>query len=96
VEVGLYRIAQEALANALRHAGARTVRLRLETTPERVTLTVEDDGRGFDPAHVAGPRFGLLGMRERAKLLGGTLDVGAAAGNEGTRVVATVPLGEGT
>ena len=93
VEVGLYRIAQEALANALRHAGARAIRLRLVTTPERVTLAVEDDGRGFDPAAVAGPRFGLLGMRERAKLLGGTLEVTRADGG-GTRVVATVPLGE--
>jgi signal transduction histidine kinase len=70
--------------------------LRLEASPDRVRLTVEDDGRGFaseDTAegHAAG-RFGLLGMRERARLLGGSLQIESAPG-AGTRITAEVPDG---
>lgn len=71
IEVGLYRIAQEALTNVVRHAGARHATLRLVTTSEHVQLAVDDDGRGFDPSQVPRGRYGLIGMNERAKLLGG-------------------------
>jgi two-component system NarL family sensor kinase len=90
VEAALYRICQEALTNVARHAQAGHVSVRIVATPEQVRLTVEDDGRGFDPSGVPGDRHGLVGMRERAQMLGGALEVRSAG--EGTRVEATVPL----
>jgi two-component system NarL family sensor kinase len=92
IEVGLFRIAQEALANAVRHADASQVVVRLVTTPEQVRLSTEDDGRGFDPSQVTHERFGLVGLNERAKLLGGSLLLQSSPG-EGTRLEVTIPLG---
>ena len=89
VEAALYRICQEALTNVARHAGAERVNVQLVATAERVRLSVEDDGRGFDAAEVPADRHGLVGMRERAEMLGGTLEV---RGDAGTRIEATVPL----
>ncbi len=91
VEVALYRICQEALANVARHAGAGRVNVRLVATPEQVRLVVEDDGRGFDASGAPGERHGLVGMNERTRMLGGSLDVRSSPGT-GTRVDATVPL----
>jgi signal transduction histidine kinase len=86
VEDGLYRIAQEALNNALKHARASSVALRLVHGPRSVLLEIADDGAGFDPAGLAGNSgFGLRGMDERAARLGGTLVVDSAPGR-GTRV----------
>jgi two-component system NarL family sensor kinase len=86
----LLRIAQEALANVRRHAGARAVQLTLCTTPRSVRLTVADDGTGFSVARVPARRHGLRGMRERARLLGGSVRVRSALG-AGTAVTASVP-----
>lgn len=91
VEVGLYRIAQEALQNALRHAEATRVVLRLEASPDRVRLTVQDDGKGFPEGTASSGRFGLVGMQERARLLGGSFQVESSPG-AGTRITAEVPL----
>ena len=91
VEVGLYRIAQEALANARQHANARQVRLELEITPAAATLRIADDGRGFAPEQLSGERFGLVGLGERARLLGGRLDIESEPG-QGTRIAAVIPL----
>jgi two-component system NarL family sensor kinase len=92
VEVGLYRIAQEAVQNALRHAEASRIVIRLETSPDRVRLTVEDDGRGFEIGGAASTsRFGLVGMRERAHLLGGSFRIESSPG-AGTRVTVEVGL----
>lgn len=85
LETGIYRIAQEALSNAVRHAQAQTLTVLLATTPESARLVVEDDGRGFDPHKVAADRYGLIGLNERARLLGGTLDICTAPG-EGTHI----------
>jgi signal transduction histidine kinase len=95
-ETALYRVAQEALTNVLKHAAARDVTLVLEQTPEQVLLVVEDDGRGFDAegasdAAAARRRMGLLGMRERIELAGGSLSIESAA-EAGTTLVARVPL----
>lgn len=91
VEVGLYRIAQQALGNVARHAGAARAVVRLAHEPGCVRLRVEDDGAGFDPAAAPPGRFGLIGMSERARLLGGTLAVRSAPGG-GTAIDVTVPL----
>ena len=91
VEAALYRICQEALTNVARHAEAGRVGVRLVATPQEVRLSVEDDGRGFDASSVPGDRHGLVGMRERAQMLGGALEVRSIPG-EGTRVEVSVPL----
>jgi two-component system NarL family sensor kinase len=91
LEAGLYRIAQEALTNVARHSGARRVTLRLVTTPDQARLSVEDDGRGFDPAQVSAGRYGLVGLNERARLLGGMLRLESSPG-AGTRVEVVIPL----
>jgi signal transduction histidine kinase len=89
-EGALYRIAEEALNNALKHAGATEVRVALTCPGPNLLLSVADDGCGFEPARVA-PGFGLQGLRERAEDLGGTLVVESQPGY-GTRVVARLPL----
>jgi signal transduction histidine kinase len=89
-EEGLYRIAQEALTNALRHAFASTVQVLVDGGPDAVTLEVIDDGCGFDPAGRDGlGGLGLVSMRERAEELGATLTIDSAPG-AGTRVKVTV------
>ncbi len=93
VEAALYRICQEALTNVARHADAERVTVRLVATPDRVRLVVLDDGRGFDASGVPEDRHGIVGMRERAEVLGGTLEVQSEMG-AGTRIEATVPLEE--
>jgi two-component system, NarL family, sensor kinase len=91
VAVGLYRIAQEALTNIARHARAGHVVLQLTVTAERAELRVEDDGCGFDPAQVPDGHFGLLGLRERARLLGGTLALWSSPAI-GTKILVRIPL----
>lgn len=91
VAVGLYRIAQEAITNVVRHAHAQHLALRLHVTTDQAALVVADDGRGFDPAHVPPGHFGLTGVRERAHLLGGALYLRSKPGG-GTHLEARVPL----
>jgi signal transduction histidine kinase len=87
-EAALYRVAQEALHNALRHSGAGTVCVRLARTGRRVTLEVGDDGHGFTPEAPTGG-VGLASMRQRATDVGGTLTI--KSGASGTVVRMTVP-----
>jgi two-component system NarL family sensor kinase len=91
LETGLYRVAQEALTNVSRHAQAWRVRLRLTVTPDQAQLLVEDDGRGFDPSQTPEDRYGLIGLNERVKLLGGTVKLESSPG-AGTRVEVFIPL----
>jgi two-component system NarL family sensor kinase len=93
VEAGLYRIAQEAVGNALRHAAARTIRLKLAVQPGQVRLLISDDGRGFDAQAISHGRYGLAGINERVHLLGGKLTLQTSPG-QGTRVEVLVPLNE--
>lgn len=87
----LYRILQEALTNVLRHAAATRVWLSLKADAECVVLEIADNGKGVpDQALRDRQSLGLLGMRERAAIVGGTLEVARRPGN-GTRVVARVP-----
>lgn len=97
VDLQLFRIAQEAVNNAVRHGHATQVAITLAYEPKQVVLTVTDDGCGFappdgeDPAHAAGEHLGLLTMRERAARVRGRLEIRSQAG-AGTTVEATVPL----
>ncbi|MEZ4657576.1 MAG: GAF domain-containing sensor histidine kinase [Caldilineaceae bacterium] len=91
LEVGLYRIAQEALNNACRHADARQIHIALHYQPDGITLELCDDGRGFDVAEIEQERFGLVGMSERARLLGAQLRVESDVA-QGTHVRVTAPL----
>jgi signal transduction histidine kinase len=97
-ELAFYRIAQEALSNITRHAGAGRVTVRLDFAPDGVQLLVEDDGRGFSlpgsPAAMATQgHFGLLGMYERAELIGAHLEIESTPGN-GCRLLVTLPASQ--
>ena len=95
IELGLYRIAQEALTNVARHAAARRVHILVARTGELAELAVSDDGAGFDLAArrdtAPDGHLGLVGMEERAALLGGELSIASRPG-EGTTVRVRVPL----
>jgi NarL family two-component system sensor histidine kinase LiaS len=90
-EQALYRVTQEALANVARHSGATAVEARLATTsPESLTLCIQDNGHGFDPARHGDQGMGLRSMRERVETLGGILLI--VSDVTGTRVEARIPL----
>ena len=92
-EQALFRICQEALANAARHSGARAASVDLRYGDETIALTIRDAGRGFDPHAQDGRGVGLHSMAERAAALGGRLTIESAPG-QGTAVCATVPVAE--
>ena len=85
----IYRLVQEALNNAARHSGARTVQVNVKNAGDRVLFSVQDDGSGFDKRTVRG--LGLLGMEERVRRLGGNLRIDSAPGR-GTAISAELPL----
>jgi PAS domain S-box-containing protein len=94
-ETACFRIIQEAIANALRHASAQHLWLAVTQTAEGIELVVRDDGSGFDVEHARqcalhGASLGILGMHERALLAGGRLDIDSACG-QGTEVRAQIP-----
>ncbi len=91
IELALFRIAQEALTNAQRHAAAEEVTIQVRTTEGQTRLIIFDNGRGFDPGKLEDGRFGLIGMNERVRLIGGTLEIQSTPG-EGTRLVVSVPF----
>jgi two-component system NarL family sensor kinase len=91
VEMGLYGIAREALTNVARHARATRAAVLLTGQEGQLRMRIEDDGVGFDPAQLPAGRFGLVGMSERARLLGGTLEVTSGAG-DGTHIDVDVPV----
>lgn len=94
IETALYRIVQEAVTNAARHAvpgGATRIAVVLQRNDRYALATIEDDGPGFDPETAGAGRLGVRGMRERVALLGGTLEIESAPG-AGTTVYARIPL----
>jgi signal transduction histidine kinase len=94
IELGLYRIAQEALWNTSKHAKADRVAVDLLADPEFICLEIRDDGCGFDPGLVTAKQgLGLASMRERARLLGGTIVIDAAPG-AGVQISVRIPLSE--
>ena len=90
VEDALYRVAQESIANALRHGNPTSLRIALDYGTRAVTLTVVDNGGGFDPSELDQSGFGLSGMRQRISALHGTFTITSKRG-EGTEVRAEVP-----
>jgi signal transduction histidine kinase len=90
LETAFYRVAQEALTNVVKHAKATRVLVSLRLERDGLLLAVQDDGCGFSPEVVAGEQVGLLGMRERASLLDGTLEINTTPG-EGTLLRLKVP-----
>jgi signal transduction histidine kinase len=89
LESTVYRLVQEALTNVAKHARADSVRVAIGRSDEEVSIEVQDDGSGFDPAtKTAG--FGLAGMRERVGLAGGTLEI--SSGEQGTLVQVCLPV----
>jgi signal transduction histidine kinase len=85
----VYRIVQEALHNSSRHAHAASVRIRVQQEPQRLLLSIQDDGQGFDARHTKG--LGLLGMEERVSRLGGRFEIRSARG-EGTVLEVELPF----
>ena len=91
VSTALFRITQEALTNVVRHAAASTVHISLTVGARRVNLHIRDDGAGIDEGRARADAIGLVGMRERAKMLGGECSVVSSKG-KGTTVRVSVPL----
>jgi two-component system sensor histidine kinase DegS len=91
----VYRIVQEALANAARHSGAAVAHVWVSWLEGHLEVVVADEGRGFDPGATVDPGIGLAGMYERAELLGGRLSIQSAAGR-GTRISLDLPIREVT
>lgn len=95
VKIAAFRIMQEALNNIIKHAGATSVFVQLSYEPDRIHISIRDDGSGFDPdlaekRQASRPSLGLAGMRERASLLGGTVSLQSGPG-QGTLIEARVP-----
>jgi signal transduction histidine kinase len=98
IETALFRAVQETITNIVKHSHAETVLIQCATTPQAVTIEIEDDGRGFDPAGISdtaatGRGLGLAGIRERMEILGGDALIDSAPGR-GTRMVLTAPREE--
>jgi signal transduction histidine kinase len=98
LETALFRVTQEAITNIAKHSGAETVLIQCLQRDDRISIEIEDDGKGFSPASLPPPAarergLGLLGMRERIELFGGTLELDSAPGS-GTRIAVTVPVVE--
>jgi PAS domain S-box-containing protein len=91
IKEAMYRIAQEALHNIVKHARASTIELVLEERAAQLELCITDDGKGFDPSATFAGHLGLHSMRERAAALGGTLDIQSTSG-QGTRVSVQMPV----
>jgi signal transduction histidine kinase len=91
LESSIFRIIQESLTNACRYSQSDRIRVQLLQVDDRIQICVQDWGVGFDPANVGGDHFGLRGIRERARLLGGNATIETAP-SEGTRICVELPI----
>lgn len=91
MEVALFRLVQEAVQNALKHANATCIQVKLSISKELVSVVIKDDGKGFDLSVHKEGSFGLMGMRERVELLEGALSINSAPG-AGTLVLIQIPF----
>src|SRR5699024_6363395 len=89
-EIAFFRLMQEALQNAVKHAEASLIKVKLEINSTMLVMVVKDNGKGFDPEQKQEKSFGLIGMRERVEMLDGTLSINSTIG-EGTTIVIKVP-----
>lgn len=89
VESNLFRMGQEALTNAIKHADADEIRIELMYGAAHCSLRVQDNGRGFGVGSIPGGTFGLLGMSERAERIGAQLTIGSQPG-QGTEIIVTI------
>ncbi|WP_442905306.1 sensor histidine kinase [Jeotgalibacillus sp. ET6] len=90
-EVSLFRLVQESVQNALKHAHATEISVKVEIRQDRITVVIKDNGKGFDPSQKKQGSFGLIGMRERVELLAGEITVNSRPGS-GTLILIQVPL----
>ncbi|MFS0559829.1 histidine kinase [Terribacillus sp. 179-K 1B1 HS] len=93
-EVALFRLTQEAVQNAVKHAEPSTIKVRMEVMQDLVVISIIDDGKGFDVTVKKENSFGIIGMRERVEMLDGSITFHSEIG-KGTRVLIKVPLTEG-
>ncbi len=93
-EVALFRLIQESVQNALKHAEATEIQVKLEISENAVTVVVKDDGKGFDPKKRKYNSFGIMGMKERVDLLGGQFAISSKPG-KGAAVIIQVPFPDG-
>jgi signal transduction histidine kinase len=93
VEMVVLRIVQEALNNVVRHSQSPKAEVRVTQTDLELRVGIQDWGVGFDPTNVKKTRYGLTGMRERARLFGGTTEIDSSPG-QGTRIIVTLPLSD--
>ncbi|QKY69952.1 sensor histidine kinase [Lentibacillus sp. CBA3610] len=89
-EIAFFRLMQEALQNAVKHAEASLIKVKLEINESIIAMMIKDDGKGFDPALKQEKTFGLIGMRERVEMLDGTLSINSTIG-KGTTIMIQVP-----
>jgi signal transduction histidine kinase len=98
IALKLFRVAQEGLNNVVKHSGATTAAVALTLEPAHIRMTIQDNGKGFDPDEVsptsAGDGFGLVGMAERTRMMGGDLTITSAPGR-GTTITINVPRAPG-
>ncbi|WP_226682058.1 sensor histidine kinase [Sutcliffiella horikoshii] len=92
LEVAVFRLVQESLTNAIKHAAASSIYVKLEVKPTHIIVIVKDDGVGFDTTEKKEKSFGLIGMRERVELISGEMDIQSSSG-KGTTVFIKIPLG---
>lgn len=90
-ELGIFRIAQEALQNSIKHATADAIALVIAYTSNTICLEIQDNGKGFDSGQPAANGFGLIGINERIKLLGGKIDIQSTP-NQGTKIRLEIPI----
>jgi two-component system sensor histidine kinase DegS len=93
-QVALYRLIQEILNNIKKHAKAKNIEVVFSYDNDNLTISIKDDGIGFNPTHIPPGRYGILGMKERATYLGGTLDIDSVLG-EGSMFTIRVPVYQG-
>lgn len=90
-EIAVFRLLQEAIQNAIKHAEANLINVKIEIGERLLTIVVKDNGKGFDPDLKNDKSFGLIGMKERVEMLDGTLTIDSAIGN-GTTIFIKIPL----
>ena len=90
-EVSIFRLVQECISNALKHAEAREIWIKVETVQEIMNISIKDDGKGFDKNEVRDKSFGIIGMKERIELLKGKMTINSSPG-KGTIITFQIPL----